>query len=85
MEIKEIITIYLKAICLLLNLKFEELNFSYSEDANNFYCYVNGKKSVISYLIGYKGKNAIAFRKILALLLRKYKILKKVKLIFGKK
>jgi len=85
MEIEQIIKTYLKVVCLLLGINFQNLEFSYSEDNNNFYCYINSNKETISLLIGYKGRNAIAIRRILAILLRKNKISRRVKLIFGKK
>lgn len=85
MEVERIIKMYLKSICLLCGLRFEDLKFSYSTENNNFYCYVDGDKRILSFLIGRNGQNAISLRKVLAFILRKNNISQRVKLIFGKK
>jgi predicted RNA-binding protein YlqC (UPF0109 family) len=76
---------YLQAICLIIGCDFEKLKFNTETIDDVFYCYVEGDKKIIAFLVGKNGKNAIAIRRILSVFLRKNDVSQRVKLIFGKK
>jgi predicted RNA-binding protein YlqC (UPF0109 family) len=84
-QIKQIVEKYIQTIAKLLYLDFEAMRFETEEKNNLLYVYVSGKNKDIAFLIGQKGRTAIAVRRILGIILRKEGIKTRVKLVFGKK
>jgi len=84
-EIKQIVEKYIQIIAKLFDLDYEAIKIETEQKDNFLYIYVNGRNKDISFLIGQKGRTAIAIRRILGLILRKEGIKTRVKLVFGKK
>jgi predicted RNA-binding protein YlqC (UPF0109 family) len=84
-KIKQLVEKYIQTISDILGLEFEYMKFDAEEKDGFVYIYVSGKNKDIAFLVGQKGRTAIAIRRILGLILRKEGIKKRVKLIFGKK
>jgi predicted RNA-binding protein YlqC (UPF0109 family) len=84
-KIQQVVEKYIQTISNILGLGFESMKFETEEKDGFVYVYVSGKNKDIAFLVGQKGRTAIAIRRILGLILRKEGIKKRVKLVFGKK
>lgn len=83
-QIKDIVKNYIETIYKLLELS-GSFDIEVEQKPDAVYCYINGNSDDMRIMIGKEGKNAIAVRKLLPVLLKKYKISQRVKIVFSKK